>query len=221
GYPYAGTPTRPAFTYPFTPAGQRQCLIDLISAVKRTPMGLGRGVIYWEPEWLPRPGSRGGSGGNTTFDRNGNALPCMAALGGLLDPNTNYNLINVASGMALAARGGGSRKDELAVRPARSGDKTAIWRILSTGDGYLELQSLLGGRPLDAPANSAGVVLGSAGDGARQQWDIVSAGDGHFKLVNRASSEILTESGSVNAASLALGADSAEAQSEWRIVPQP
>ncbi len=44
-----------ATDYPATKEGQRKFLKDLISAVRSVTAGRGKGVFYWEPEWLPIP----------------------------------------------------------------------------------------------------------------------------------------------------------------------
>ena len=83
--------------YPMTPEGQRQFLLDLADAIKSVPEGRGLGFIYWEPAWIPVPGSEWanaaalrytgerGPGGNewanqALFDYNGRALPALGAI---------------------------------------------------------------------------------------------------------------------------------------------
>lgn len=67
--------------YPETPAGQRQYLIELNKLVEKTPNGLGAGIVYWEPEWLPTKGLGGQWNTTAMFDNNGNMLPSVAAFG--------------------------------------------------------------------------------------------------------------------------------------------
>ena len=43
--------------YPMTPQGQRQFLEDLMALLKTVPGNLGAGFFYWEPAWIPVPGS--------------------------------------------------------------------------------------------------------------------------------------------------------------------
>ena len=64
GYPYSGDPARQVtgkglLEYPVSPAGQVQFLTDLNKMVKSVPNGLGKGIIYWEPEWIPANGMMG------------------------------------------------------------------------------------------------------------------------------------------------------------------
>lgn len=66
--------------YGRTPEGQRRFLADLVTAVRQTPGGLGRGVIYWQPEWVPIQGLPNYNGGNALFDDQFNALPGLGAL---------------------------------------------------------------------------------------------------------------------------------------------
>ena len=83
-FPFRGTSGagQPVYSqYGLTPAGQARFLKDLVSTVRRTPDGLGRGVIYWEPEWIPVRGQGGSWSPKTLFDDDGNALPGLDALG--------------------------------------------------------------------------------------------------------------------------------------------
>lgn len=69
--------------YPASVAGQAQALRDVIAAVADTPQGLGRGVFYWEPLWIPVAGAgwRGGDGNGwdnqALFGFDGRALPSL------------------------------------------------------------------------------------------------------------------------------------------------
>jgi arabinogalactan endo-1,4-beta-galactosidase len=86
--------------YEASPGGQAAFLRDLYATVAAVPEGRGLGIVYWEPAWLPVPGttwaSRAGmeygddvvdEAGNSwanqaLFDFDGNALPSLRALGG-------------------------------------------------------------------------------------------------------------------------------------------
>jgi arabinogalactan endo-1,4-beta-galactosidase len=78
----------PSFTlppeYPATPQGQALFVRDLLSLVARTPGGLGRGVVYWEPAWIPGVGWKPGEGNawdnQTLFDAQGRALESIDAM---------------------------------------------------------------------------------------------------------------------------------------------
>ncbi|WP_335990391.1 glycoside hydrolase family 53 protein [Glycomyces sp. MUSA5-2] len=83
-----------------SPEGQAAFLRDLYATVAVVPNGLGLGIVYWEPAWLPVAGttwaSRAGmeygddvvdEAGNSwanqgLFDFDGDALPSLRALGG-------------------------------------------------------------------------------------------------------------------------------------------
>ena len=84
--------------YPMSPEGQTQFLRDLSAVIRQVPGGKCLGFIYWEPAWLPVPGSgwatppaleyirESGPGGNEwanlcLFDYQGHALPALEALG--------------------------------------------------------------------------------------------------------------------------------------------
>lgn len=96
-----GMATKPALAakvpYPMTPGGQQRFLEDLMALLKSVPGQLGAGFFYWEPAWLPVPGSgwateaalaytgEPGPGGNewanqALFDYSGNALPALESI---------------------------------------------------------------------------------------------------------------------------------------------
>ena len=83
-----------------TDAGQTDFLRSLAALIRRVPEGLGAGFVYWEPAWLPVPGSGWaspaalrylrdpGPGGNewanqALFDYEGRALPALKAFAAL------------------------------------------------------------------------------------------------------------------------------------------
>ncbi len=83
--------------YPMTPQGQSDFIRDLAAAIQAVPGGRGRGFIWWEPAWIPVPGSgwateaalrytgEKGPGGNewanqALFDYEGRALPALETI---------------------------------------------------------------------------------------------------------------------------------------------
>jgi arabinogalactan endo-1,4-beta-galactosidase len=86
--------------YDVSPEGQAAFLRDLYAVVAAVPGGRGLGIVYWEPAWLPVPGTTwasragmeygddvvdeaGSSWANQAlFDFDGSALPSLRALGG-------------------------------------------------------------------------------------------------------------------------------------------
>ena len=70
--------------YPATPEGQALFIRDLLSVVARTPDKLGRGVVYWEPAWIPGVGWEPGAGNawdnQTLFDAQGHTLESVDAM---------------------------------------------------------------------------------------------------------------------------------------------
>ncbi len=83
--------------YPMTPAGQSSFMQAVMDAIRDVPEGKGRGFIYWEPAWIPVPGSgwaneaalaytgETGPGGNewanqALFDYDGNTLPALKTI---------------------------------------------------------------------------------------------------------------------------------------------
>jgi arabinogalactan endo-1,4-beta-galactosidase len=96
-----GMATKPelcaGLAWPMTPQGQSDFMRDLISVIRAVPQGHGKGFFYWEPAWIPVPGSgwaeqpgweyvhEKGPGGNewanqALFDYDGNALPALEAI---------------------------------------------------------------------------------------------------------------------------------------------
>lgn len=95
--PTAGADRAAELEYPMTVEGQTAYIRDLTAALRAVPEHRGRGFFWWEPCWLPVPGSwwatrpgweylgKSGPGGNewanqTLFDFDGNALPTLAAI---------------------------------------------------------------------------------------------------------------------------------------------
>jgi arabinogalactan endo-1,4-beta-galactosidase len=69
--------------YPFTPGGQLSFVTDALSILAQAPGGLGAGLFYWAPEWIPgvpwEPGTGIGSPNvnMTLFNFEGAALPSI------------------------------------------------------------------------------------------------------------------------------------------------
>lgn len=83
--------------YPMTKEGQRDFMQDIMNRIKKVPGDLGKGFYYWEPAWIPVPGSGWateaslkymndpGPCGNewanqVLFDYDGNVNPAMEAI---------------------------------------------------------------------------------------------------------------------------------------------
>lgn len=96
-----GAAARPALAegidYPMTAQGQAAFTADLLKAVRDVPEGRGAGFFWWEPAWIPVPGSgwakrpgweyvgEHGPGGNewanqALFDYDGGVLPALAVI---------------------------------------------------------------------------------------------------------------------------------------------
>ncbi|MGD0361988.1 MAG: glycosyl hydrolase 53 family protein [Bryobacteraceae bacterium] len=159
-------------------------------------------------------------------------LPGIDALGGKLDPTLNYKFVNAGSGLILsvfqASTAAGAMLDAEA-----DGNPTLSqqWRITSNNDGYFQIASLKPGagdtiHVLDDPGGSTvsgnAVVQSAPGSGQELEWNIVSAGNGFFQFVNRASGLVLDMAGgSGSAAGFAVvePQDSSSATQQWQIVP--
>jgi arabinogalactan endo-1,4-beta-galactosidase len=65
--------------FPPTIEGQRQFTAQLVQLVKNTPNGLGKGVIWWAPDWIGMPNNNVWEN-LTWFDDKGRVLPAIDAL---------------------------------------------------------------------------------------------------------------------------------------------
>ncbi len=72
--------------------GQTTFLRDLIETVSNVPGGMGLGIFYWEPDWIPVSGAgwytNGGDGwdNQTLFDNTGKALASMNVFRAVYEP---------------------------------------------------------------------------------------------------------------------------------------
>jgi len=95
--PTAGESMADQLEYPMTVEGQIAYIRDLADVIRKVPEHRGKGFFWWEPAWIPVPGSgwakepgwsyagKPGPEGNewanqTLFDFEGNALPTLAAI---------------------------------------------------------------------------------------------------------------------------------------------
>lgn len=84
-------------SYPMTPEGQCRFMADLMALIRSVPENRGKGFVYWEPAWIPVPGSEWansaaleytgekGPGGNewanqALFDYEGRSLPALQVI---------------------------------------------------------------------------------------------------------------------------------------------
>lgn len=83
--------------FPMSPEGQKEFMKEFLKVIHSVPNNLCKGFYYWEPAWLPVPGSQWatreaceymhekGPGGNewanqALFDYDGNALPALEVI---------------------------------------------------------------------------------------------------------------------------------------------
>ena len=129
-------------------------------------------------------------------------LPGIDALGGKLDSTLSYKFVNLSNGQILSVYQASTAPGALLDAEADSGTPTSSqqWRITSNDDGYFQIASLNpGANVLDDSGGSTSsgnaIVESAAGSGQELEWDIVSAGNGYFNLVNRASGLVLDMNG--------------------------
>lgn len=139
--------------YPASVAGQTAFLRDLRDIVRSVPNGRGRGLIWWEPGWLPVPGANWGSeagkidnddsgvlsnpwDNQTLFDWNGSALSTLDVFGETPPPNLAVNggfeqdgYTNAPSGWGVWSPGGAHGDAIFTQDPAVVGSlKLTFWK---------------------------------------------------------------------------------------------
>ena len=73
--------------YPASPGGRLSFVTDELSILAQVPDGLGAGLFYWAPDWIPgvgwEPGANIGSPNVnlTLFNFEGQALPSISLFG--------------------------------------------------------------------------------------------------------------------------------------------
>jgi arabinogalactan endo-1,4-beta-galactosidase len=160
-------------------------------------------------------------------------LSGVDALGGKLDPALAYKFVNRANGQVLAVHGGSNQAGAMLTTAADTGNPSLSqqWSISSNHDGYFQIVSLNPGsgstqNVLDdfAGSSAAGnaMIQSPASSSTEQEWDVVSAGDGYFNVVNHLSGLVLDTAGGTGAQT---GFVVQEAQNnttqtqQWQIVP--
>jgi len=236
---------------PPSPAAQEQFLLDLESVIEGLNNNLGMGMLYWDPMGVNIPDGKGGYlngddkpnavyvwNGLTLFDNADTSgktdasapsyselLPAIDALGGKLDPNLTYKLVNRGTGGLLAVyNGNGLRLETDTGIPAQNQE----WRITSDDDGYFHIGSTLPGSlviddPGAATASGTVLVVAPVSSAPEIEWSIVSAADGYFRLINRPSGMALDMNGPHNQSGIAFlePEDDSSLSQQWRIVPVP
>jgi arabinogalactan endo-1,4-beta-galactosidase len=215
-----------------SPASQRQFLLDLTSVQETIPNNLGLGACYWEPEGVEIPGwgnvnywewhenALYAQGASTSDPNWSNLLPGIDGLGGKLDANLRYELVNAKTGRIAATSGAKAVAGSKVGFASNNGhpETYAQWLIASNGDGYFEIKCAADGEALDdngAATAGAKIVQEPVSGNSSQEWDVVSAGGGLFNIVNRGSGDVLD----VNGAYLVQKPASAGIPSQdWQIV---
>jgi arabinogalactan endo-1,4-beta-galactosidase len=160
-------------------------------------------------------------------------LPAIDALGGKLDSTLSYKFVNPGSGQILSVFQASTAAGALLDAEADNGNPTLSqqWRITSDNDGYFQIASLNPGagnttNVLDDSGGSTlsgnAIVQSPSGSVQELEWNIVSAGNGYFSFVNRASGLVLDMNGGTGAeAGFAVQEpqNNNSATGQWQIVP--
>jgi arabinogalactan endo-1,4-beta-galactosidase len=92
-------PSQVVSGYPASAGGQLSFVSDELSILAQVPDGLGAGLFYWEPEWIPGVGWEPGAGtpndNLTLFDFQGRALPSIGIFRSPVRVCGSYNPYNV------------------------------------------------------------------------------------------------------------------------------
>ncbi|MHB8888047.1 MAG: glycosyl hydrolase 53 family protein [Acidobacteriaceae bacterium] len=161
-------------------------------------------------------------------------LPATDALGGRLDSTLAYKLVNVANGQVLETAGVQTSSGIGLDTGADTGSPTLHqqWSITSNGDGYFQIANrnvASGDTPAvldNGGASGAGTLISAnaaASGTASQEWNIVTAGDGNYAIVNKSSGLVLAASGSIaQQAPSSTNVDwitTANQSQQWKIIP--
>ena len=160
-------------------------------------------------------------------------LPGVDALGGKLDPSLSYKFVNLTNGRILSVfQGSHAAGAQVDAEPDDGNPSLSQqWRIISNNDGYFRIASLEPGpdNTTNVLGNSGGSMRsGSAitqtqsGSGRQLEWNIVSAGGGYFRLVNRLSGLVLDIGGGLGAQAGFAVQEPQHGNSttqQWQIVP--
>jgi hypothetical protein len=136
-------------------------------------------------------------------------------------------LVNFANGRILSVFQASNAAGAMLDAEADTGTPTLSqqWRIESDNDGYFQIASVNPGagnttNVLDDSGGSTSsgnaIVQSPSGSGQELEWNIVSAGNGYFRLVNRASGLVLDVSGGVAVREPLSGNSTTQ---QWQIVP--
>jgi arabinogalactan endo-1,4-beta-galactosidase len=213
---------------PPAPASQRQFLLDLESVERSLPDNLGMGIEYWDPAGVNIPGAADAAyawTGLTLFDEAGpTLLPGADALGGKLDSTLSYRLVNRSNGGVLSVSGASQSSGAALDAETDAGNPSLShqWRITSDDDGYFEIASLnpgAGGTTNVMAAGGSAVIQSPSGSGQDLEWDVVSAGGGYFRFVNRMSAMALDLGGATGTQAVLEAQDRSSPTQEWRVVP--
>ena len=150
------------------------------------------------------------------------ALPGLDAVGGKEDAALTYKLVNRSSRLLLSASCSKVGTNLLSVLTGIEGavDTRAQWRIASNNNGAFTIANVhaSAGGAATALDGSATIVVDATADGAAgQQWDVQTAGNGYYYLVDQASGAVLTADVDQPATTVPLA--SAGTSAQWAITP--
>ena len=151
------------------------------------------------------------------------ALPGLDAVGGKEDATLRYKLVNRASGLLLGASGERVGTGLLSLVSGFDGivDPHFEWRIAGNGNGAFTIANVhaaAGTGPGMLDGSSGGTVVDANADGSLgQAWDVRTAGNGFFYLVNQAGGAVLAANGPGIAKEVPLAGATSSAQ--WAIAP--
>jgi hypothetical protein len=168
--------------------------------------GLADGTYVWNGLTIFDNADTSGSSQSTAANYSA-VLSGADALGGKIDSTLAYKLVNVASGMILGTSGTATSSDTPLNTATGNGSATLYqqWSITSNGDGYLQIANVGGQQSATAlvldtggsTTSGSAVVLNAAATGtASQEWNLVTAANGYYTIVNKSSGLVLAASNS-------------------------
>jgi hypothetical protein len=147
----------------------------------------------------------------------------LDAVGGKLDPTLHYKLTNRQTTLLLGGSASSVGTGILSLLPGLDGivGAQSQWTIASDNNGAFTIANVFAsesGHPVVLDATSAQNVTQTTANGSQSQsWDVQTAGNGYFYLVNQATGLVLGANAQGHAVEQSQSGAGSTAQ--WQITP--
>jgi hypothetical protein len=141
-----------------------------------------------------------------------------------LDPDLTYVLQNVHGDRVADVAGGSDQNGAHIHLWDRHDQGNQQWRFVHVEDDFYEIIGVGSGKLLEIPADEGaqpGSALLTRTGQHNQHWRVVELGEGHVRLLNRATGQALEGQGGGpdNGTLVAQGEDGGHAHQQWRLLP--